>query len=113
MNERSQIHAKCVEKMAKELEDAFVPANQGVFLDAEVHSRALPLALEIFRKDQDVSLRDLGIYVGFAAKRIPAKIVAKEFNVSDCNVGTIKFRVGNLLAKYGRKCFQTALKKVA
>ena len=113
MNERSQIHAKCVEKMAKELEEAFVPANQGAFLDAEVHSLALPLALEIFRKDQDVSLRDLGIYVGFAAKRIPAKIVAKEFNVSDCNVGTIKFRVGNLLAKYGKKCFQAALKKVA
>ena len=113
MNERSQIHAKHIEKIAKELEEAFVPGIQGAFLDAEVYSRALPLALEIFRKDQDISRRDLEIYVDFAAKRIPAKIVAKEYKVSAINVNTIKFRVGHLLEKYGRKCFQAALKKVA
>jgi hypothetical protein len=113
MNERSQIHAKCVEKMAKELEEAFVPANQGAFLDAEVHSRALPLALEIFRKDQDVSCRNLKIYLSSVYKKIPAKVIAEKFKISEDNVYVIKFRVGKLLEKHGKKYFQAALKKAA
>ena len=85
----------------------------GAFLDAEVYSRALPLALEIFRKDQDISRRNLEIYIGSVMNSIPAKILAEKFKITENNVYAIKFRVGNLLAKYGRKCFQAALKKVA
>ena len=112
-HEHSQIHARYVEKISKELEEAFVPGIQGAFLDAEVYSRALPLALEIFRKDQDISRRNLEIYIGSVMNSIPAKILAEKFKITENNVYAIKFRVGNLLAKYGRKCFQTALKKVA
>ena len=113
MNEHSQIHAKYIEKIAKELEEAFVPGIQGSFLDAEVYSRALPLVLEIFRKDQDVSRRNLAVYVGIVMDKIPAKDIATKFGITENNVYAIKFRVGKLLAKYGKSYFQTALKKVA
>ena len=113
MNEHSQIYAKYIEKIAKELEEAFVPGIQGSFLDAEVYSHALPLALEIFRKDQDVSRRNLAVYVGIVMDKIPAKDIATKFGITENNVYAIKFRVGKLLAKYGKSYFQTALKKVA
>ncbi len=113
MKEHSQIHAKYVEKIAKELEDIFTPANHGLFMDSDVYSRALTLALDSFRKDQDISRRNFEIYIGAAINMIPAKILAKKFNITENNVYAIKFRVGKLLAKYGRKYFQAALEKVA
>lgn len=113
MKEHSQIHAKHVEKLAKELEEAFVPGNQGAFLDADVYSRALSLALDSLRKDQDISRRNLEIYVGIAANGIPGRELAKKFNISEENVYTIKCRVAKLIEKYGKDYFQAALKKVA
>jgi hypothetical protein len=113
MKEHSQIEAKYIEKMSKELEDAFISENQGTFLDAATISRALPLALKLFKKGQDISRRDLNVYLGIAVRKIPGKALAKKHNITAINVYTIKCRIGELLGKYGRKYFQAALKKVA
>ena len=113
MKEHSQIEAKYIEKMSKELEDAFISENQGAFLDAATISRALPLALKLFKKGQDISRRDLNVYLGVAVRKIPGKALAKKHNITAINVYTIKCRIGELLGKYGRKYFQAALKKVA
>jgi hypothetical protein len=61
MREHGVVHAKYVEAMAKELENVFDPGYAGEFLDDEVYSKALSSALNSFRKDQDISCRDLKI----------------------------------------------------
>jgi hypothetical protein len=113
MREHGVVHARYVEEMAKELENVFDPGYAGEFLDDEVYSKALSSALNSFRKDQDISCRDLKIYLAAAYKKIPAKVLAAKFKTSENNVYVIKFRVGKLLAKYGKKYFQAALKKAA
>lgn len=113
MKEHSEIHAKYVEKISKELEGSFACANQGAFMDAAVYSHALASALDSFRKDQDISRRNLEVYVGVVMDKIPAKDLAKKFKISENNVHAIKFRVGKLLAKYGKSYFRAALKKAA
>jgi hypothetical protein len=113
LREHGVVHARYVEEMAKELENVFDPGYAGEFLDDEVYSKALSSALNSFRKDQDISCRDLKIYLAAAYKKIPAKVLAAKFKTSENNVYVIKFRVGKLLAKYGKKYFQAALKKAA
>ena len=113
MREHGVVHARYVEEMAKELENAFDPGYAGEFLDDEVYSKALSSALNSFRKDQDISCRDLKIYLAAAYRKIPAKVLASKFKTSENNVYVIKFRVGKLLEKHGKKYFQAALKKAA
>lgn len=113
MREHGVVHAKYVEEMAKELESVFAPGYFGSFLDNEVYSKALALALDSFRKDQDISSRNLKIYLCSVYKKIPAKVIAEKFKISEDNVYVIKFRVGKLLEKHGKKYFQAALKKAA
>ena len=113
MREHGVVHAKYVEEMAKELENVFAPGYFGGFLDNEVYSKTLALALDSFRKDQDVSCRNLKIYLSSVCKKIPAKVIAEKFKISEDNVYVIKFRVGKLLEKHGKKYFQAALKKAA
>lgn len=113
MREHGVVHAKYVEEMAKELESVFAPGYFGGFLDNEVYSKALALALDSFRKDQDISRRNLQIYISATAEKVPAKVLAAKFKISEENVYVIKFRVGKLLSKYGKKYFQAALKKAA
>ena len=111
MREHGVVHAKYVEVMAKELESVFALGYFGGFLDNEGYSKALALALDSFRKDQDVSCRNLKIYLSSVYKKIPAKVIAEKFKISEDNVYVIKFRVGKLLEKHGKKYFQAALKK--
>ena len=113
MRAHSQVHAKFVEKMADELKNAFAPISQGVLLDAGVYSYALTSALDAFRREQDVSRRNLEIYLGVVTNKASVKDLAKKFKITENNVYAIKFRVGKLLAKYGKHYFQAALKKAA
>ena len=113
MKEHSEIHAKYVERISKELEGSFACVDYGAFLDAAVDSRALASALDAFRKDLDISRRNFEVYVGVVMDKIPAKDLAKKFKISENNVHAIKFRVGKLLAKYGKSYFRAALKKAA
>ena len=113
MREHGVVHAKYVEEMAKELESVFAPGYFGGFLDNEVYSKALALALDSFRKDQDISRRNLQIYISATAEKVPAKVLAAKFKISEENVYVIKFRVGKLLEKHGKKYFKAALNKAA
>ena len=113
MKEHGVVHAKYVEEMAKELESVFASGYFGGFLDNEVYSKALALALDSFRKDQDISRRNLQIYISATAEKVPAKVLAAKFKISEENVYVIKFRVGKILEKHGKKYFQAALKKAA
>ena len=76
-------------------------------------ARIIALALGSFRKGQDVSCRNLKIYLSSVCKKIPAKVIAEKFKISEDNVYVIKFRVGKILEKHGKKYFQAALKKAA
>lgn len=113
MREHGVVHARYVEEMAKELENVFDPGYAGEFLDDEVYSKALSSELDSFRKDQDVSCRNLKIYLCSVYKKNPAKVIAEKFKISEENVYVIKFRVGKLLEKHGKKYFQAALNKAA
>jgi hypothetical protein len=111
MREHGVVHARYVEEMAKELENVFDPGYAGEFLDDEVYSKALSSALDSFRKDRDISCRNLQIYISATAEKISAKVLAAKFKISEENVYVIKFRVGKLLEKHGKKYFQAAMKK--
>ena len=109
--ERDERHAKYVEEAAKALADVFACGHQGEEMDAELRSRALVRALEMFRKDQDVSRRDLEIYTCIETGEVSGRELATRYHTTPDNVYVIKYRVGRLLRKYGPRCFERALKK--
>ncbi len=110
---RCELHAKYVETMSKELEDAFVPGLQGIALDSKTRAEALVKALEIFKAEQDISRRDLNVFVLRERLRMPSKKVAARYNLTVENVDVIKHRIGKLLRKYGRDCYLRALRRAA
>ena len=113
LRDRYERHAKYVEKTSKELEGAFAPGLQGAFLDAETHAEALAMALEIFKAEQDISLRDFNVYLS-RIHGVPSKEIARKLRgVTANNVDQIKHRVGLLLQKYGPDCYARALRRVA
>ena len=103
---RSDIHAK-------ELEDTFIPELQGIGLDSNIRSEALVKALEIFKAEQDISRRDLNVFILRERLRMPSKKVAARYNLTVDNVDVIKHRIGKLLRKYGRDCYLRALRRAA
>ena len=109
--ERAERHARYVEEAAKALADVFACGHQGEEMDAEIRSRALVRALEMFRKDQDVSRRDLEIYTGIETGEVSGRELATRYHTTSDNVYVIKHRVGKLLRKHGPRCFERALKK--
>ena len=111
MKDRSKLHARYVEEASKELADMFMDGYHGEDGDAEVHSRALALALEILRAEQDISRRDLSIYLALQMRGENAKVVGVSHGVSSNNATVIKFRIGRILRKHGPRCFERALQK--
>ena len=109
--ERDERHAKYVEEAAKALADVFACGHQGEEMDAELRSRALVRALEMFRKEQDISRRDLYIYTAIETGEVSGRELATRYHTTPDNVYVIKYRVGRLLRKYGPRCFERALKK--
>jgi len=107
------VHAKYVESMSKELEGVFAADSLDFFLDSETRSAALSKALELFKSEQDVSRRDLGVFILRASHEIPSKEVAARYGISEENVNVIKFRVGKLLRKHGPDCYDRALHRAA
>ena len=110
---RYDLHAKYVETMSKELEDAFIPGLQGVALDSKIRAEALFQSLEIFKAEQDISRRDLNIFILRERLQIPSKKVAARYNLTVKNVDVIKHRIGKLLRKYGPDCYLRALRRAA
>lgn len=112
MKDRCKLHARYVEEASKTLADVLVNGCQGGEGDSEVHSRALVLALDMLREEQDISRRDLSIYLALQMRGESAKVVGVRHSVSSNNAAVIKFRIGRLLRKYGPRCFERALQKV-
>ena len=113
LKSRSDLHAKYVEAMSKELEDAFSPGLQGVALDSKIRSATLVKALEIFKAEQDISRRDLNVFVLRARLQVPSKKIAARYHITVENVNVIKCRIGQLLRKYGPDCYDRALRRAA
>lgn len=109
--ESAECHARYVEEAAKALADVFACGHQGESMDADIHARALARALETFRKEQDVSRRDLDIYVGIETGEASGRELAARYRLTSDNVYVIKYRVGRLLRKHGPRYFERALKK--
>lgn len=109
--ENAERHARYVEEAVKTLADVFACGHQGEEMDAGIRSRALARALETFRKEQDVSRRDLDIYVGIETGEASGRELAARYRLTSDNVYVIKYRVGRLFRKHGPRCFERALKK--
>lgn len=113
MKEHGVVHAKYVEEMSKEFEDVFVSGYVGEFLDKNVLSNALSLALDNLVKDQSLHKRDISIFIETAINKNSVKIIAKKYRITENNVYQIKFRMMKILNKYGKKYFSEALEKVS
>lgn len=112
MRERGERHAEYIKKAVEELSGIFACGFQGMSIDSELRSRALVRALEMFREEQDVSRRDLNVYV-LRMSGVRAKEVASRLGITANNVDQIKYRVGILLRKRGPRCFVRALRQEA
>ena len=108
--DKARVHAKYIETAAKALEGVFACGHQGESIDADILARALTRALETLKSDQDISQRDMDIYVNSTRDRIPANKVAQTYNVTANNVYQIVWRVGHLVRKYGPRHFEAALR---
>ena len=113
MKSRSDRHAKYVESMAKELQGAFTPGFHTNAIDVEGLSENLARALEIFKAEQDISRRDLDIFVLRQRLMIPSKEIAVRYGITVDNVDVIKHRIGKLLKKHGPDCYSRALRRAA
>lgn len=109
MREHAGVVAKYAESMAEELKDVFAEGHQGEGLDAETIRRALVRALKTLRREQDVSRRDLGIYLALEMQGDCAKDVAKRYGLKENNVYQIFHRTRNVVMVYGPDCFRRAL----
>ena len=108
MKERSARHAKYVERAAKDVFAAFAPV-QGFSLDAEARRRALVRALEILRAEQDISRRNLEVYVNLETGSESVKSLCARHKITENNAYAIRFRMKNLLRKHGPACYRRAL----
>ena len=110
---RAERHAKYVEFMSRELQDAFTPGFSTDVIDIGELSEILDRALEIFKSEQDISRRDLNIYVLRQRFQVPSKKIAARYRLTVENVDVIKHRIGKLLKKYGPDCYGQALRRAA
>ena len=112
LKDRCGVHAKYVNLVAPEFEDAFALGHQGKAMDDDIRARALVRALETLKAEQDISRRDLLIYVCRRSEGVPSKVVAEKFNLTANNVDVITWRVGQLVRKHGPRHFEEALRHV-
>ncbi len=111
LNDRAEVHAKYVERTAKALEGVFACGHQGEALDREILGRALVRALETLKAEQDISRRNLEIYICRKKYDMPAKEVAAKYGITANNVDQIVSRVKALVEKHGPRHFEAALRR--
>ena len=109
LKDHAKCHAKYIERASKEM-FGMIAAVQGLDLDRAVYRNALAKALEIFRREQDISRRNICIYMRVAIRNESAQSVGRLFNVTENHVYQIKFRIKNLLRKHGIDCLRRALR---
>ena len=111
LKDRSEVHVRYVQLIAPELKDAFASGHQGEEMDGDILARALERALKTLKSEQDISRRNLEIYVSRMMYGVAAKEVAKKYNIKANNVDVITWRVGRLIRKYGPRHFEAALRR--
>ena len=111
LSDRAEVHAKYVERTAKTLEEVFACGHQGEEFDREILGRALVRALETLKEEQDISRRNLEIYICRKKYDMPAKEVATKFNIKANNVDQIVSRVKALVEKHGPRHLEAALRR--
>ena len=109
LREHAEVVAEYKESMAEELKDAFAEGHQGSGLDAETFKRALVRALETLRREQDLSRRNLNIYLALEVRGESVKDVARRYRLKENNVYVISHRTRNIVMVYGPDCFRRAL----
>ena len=109
MKDSAECQAKYIERASKEM-FGMIAAVQGLDLDRAVYSNALAKALVIFCREQDISRRNISIYMRVAIRNESAKSVSRLFNVTENHIYQIKFRMKNLLRKHGVDCVRRALR---
>lgn len=111
MKEHGVVHAKYVEEISKEFENVFVPGYAGEFLDKNVLSNVLSVALKNLVKDKGLRKRDLSIYIETAVYKKSSRLLAEKYGLTENNIYQIKFRMMKVFEKYGKKYFADALEK--
>ena len=107
--ESDERRTRLADEVAKEMAGMVEAGRQGEAMDAAIRSDALARALAIFCGEHDVSRRDIAIYVGAETRSASTGELAARFGTTAGNVYVIKSRVGKLLRKYGRRCYERAL----
>ena len=111
LRDRVGVHAMYVERISVELESVFACGHQGEEMDEEVRSRALARALETLRAEQDISRRNLEVFILRTKGGLSSKEVAANFGIAANNVDQIVYRVRRLVRKYGPRHFEAALRR--
>lgn len=109
MKERGDIHAKYVELAAAELADAFAKGHQGELMDSEIRKAALERAFDMFRREQDISKKDIEIFRALSGRKESGRSLSRKYKISETNVYVIKPRVGRLLNKHAERYFERAI----
>ena len=109
--EKGERHAKYVECASKVLGNMLSWGRQGESIDGDLRARSLVRALETLKSEQDISRRNLSIYVCRMAGGMSSKEVAKKYGLTANNVDQIVWRVGRLVRKHGPRHFAAALRR--
>ena len=79
--------------------------------NGNLRSWSLVYTLEALKPEQDISRRNLSIYVCRMAGGMSSKEVAKKYGLKANNVDQIVWRVGRLVRKHGPRHFAAALRR--
>ena len=111
LRDHAGVHAKYVECISRELDSVFACGHQGEEMDEEVRSRALARALETLKAEQDISRRNLEVFILRTKGGLSSKEVAANFGTTANNVDQIVYRVRKIVRKYGPRHFEAALRR--
>jgi len=95
---RLGVHAKYVDWLVKEIEDSVLPDTRTYTLTDEDHREAIVRCVRKALRDQDVSYRDVRIFMALAVGLHSTDEIAARYNIKPNHVYQIKFRVKNALA---------------
>lgn len=108
MRERADRHAKYIERAAQDAL-GMIAAVQGLDPDDDICSKAVAKAFELLCREQDISRRNIRIYIRAALRKESAKSVSRLFHVTENHVYQIKFRIKNLIRRHGLDCLRRVL----
>ena len=110
--EHEAVHERYVNKMGGDEDNMLIFGRQGELLDKETYREALPIALNSLIKEHHLDREKLEVFIASEAYGEPVKMVAEKYGLTENNVYQIKFRVGKILRKYGKKHLFDALRQV-